>query len=152
MRQGMATIFALVLITSAQVSAYDLTQHEWQHRLLVLIAPQAGDPDIAAQQRDIGQRQDALQDRDIRVIRLYADRGFFEKTALTAQTVQDLRVQLGVTAADRVAILIGKDGGIKKRAALDIELREILLLIDSMPMRRSEMRAKKEAGLPVTPP
>jgi len=63
-----------------------------------------------------------------------------------------MRERLGVTAADRFVLLVGKDGGIKRRAELGTDLREIMLQIDAMPMRRNEIRAKKEAGIPVTTP
>lgn len=143
---------ALIFLVSDQVPAYDLSQHEGRHRLLFLIAPRTDDPDLAAQQHNIEQRRDALLDRDIRLFQLLPNRGFFDEAALSAETVRALRRQLDVTAADRLVILIGKDGGIKRRAELDTDLREILLQIDAMPMRRDEMRAKKEAGIPVTPP
>jgi len=71
---------------------------------------------------------------------------------LSSEAVRALRRQLDVTDADRLVILIGKDGGVKRRAELNTDLREILLQIDAMPMRRDEMRVKKEAGIPVTPP
>ena len=143
---------ALLFIASEQVPAYDLSQYQWHHRLLFLIAPRADDPDLAAQQRDLALRVDALLDRDIRLFRLLPDQGFLGKAALSSEAVRALRRQLDVTDADRLVILIGKDGGIKRRAELDTDLREILLQIDAMPMRRDEMRAKKEAGIPVTPP
>ncbi len=143
---------ALLFIASEQVPAYDLSQHQWRHRLLFLIAPGADDPDLAAQQRDLALKTDALLDRDIRLFRLLPDRGFLGEAALSSEAVGALRQQLDVTDADRLVILIGKDGGIKRRAELDTDLREILLQIDAMPMRRDEMRAKKEAGIPVTPP
>ncbi len=143
---------ALLFIASEQLPAYDLSQHQWRHRLLFLIAPLADDPDLAAQQRDLALRADALLDRGIRLFQLLPDQGFLGEAALSAEAVRALRQQLDVTAADRLVILIGKDGGIKRRGELDTDLREILLQIDAMPMRRDEMRAKKEAGIPVTPP
>ena len=63
-----------------------------------------------------------------------------------------MRDRVEATATDRLMILVGKDGGIKRRAELDTDLREIWLQIDAMPMRRDEMRAKKEAGIRVTRP
>lgn len=152
MRRQLILMILLVLSASEQVLAYDLSEHEWRHRLVFLIAPQANDPDLAAQQHDIAMRRDALVDRDIRVFQLFQDHGFVEETALSAHAVRELRERLGVTATDRLVILVGKDGGIKRRAELNTDLREVLLQIDAMPMRRNEMRAKKEAGIPVTTP
>ena len=54
-RQLMLTIL-LVVTASDQVLAYDLSQHQWRHRLLFLIAPQADDPELATQQQDTAMR------------------------------------------------------------------------------------------------
>jgi len=35
---------------------------------------------------------------------------------------------------------------------VDSDLRELFVQVDSMPMRRAEMSAKRAAGLEVTPP
>lgn len=152
MRRQLILAIGLIFSASDHLPAYDLTQHQWRHRLLFLIAPQADDPGLAAQQREIALQRDALLDRDIRLFQLLPDRGFVEENALSAETALGLRKRLGVTTADRLVILIGKDGGIKRRSALNTDLREILLQIDAMPMRRDEMRAKPKAGIPAPPP
>ncbi len=104
------------------------------------------------QQREIALRSEAVLDRDILVFQLLSDQGSLGETALSAEAVRDLRMQLGVAAEDRLVILIGKDGGIKRRAELDTDLREIFLQIDAMPMRREEMRTKSKVGVPVKLP
>jgi hypothetical protein len=104
------------------------------------------------QQHEIALRRDAVLDRDVLVFQLLPDQGLLGETPLPGESVRALREQLAVAADDRLTILIGKDGGIKKRTSLDTDLRETFLKIDAMPMRRNEIRAKKEAGLPVTPP
>jgi len=152
MRRQLILGLALICCAAGQVPAYDLGQHQWRHRLLFLVAPQAADRELAAQRQYLGLRRDAVLDRDLLVFQLLPDRGFLGEAALSAQAVQVLRKQLGVTAEDRLVILIGKDGGIKRRAELGTDLREIFLQIDAMPMRRDEMRAKTKAGVPVTPP
>jgi hypothetical protein len=137
---------------ASQATAYDLSQHEWRHRLLFLIAPDAEDRDLKMQQREIALRRDALIDRDVLVFQLPPGQGSLGETPLPEESVRALREQLGVAADDRLTILIGKDGGIKRRTVLDTGLRETFLQIDAMPMRRNEIRAKKAAGIPVTPP
>lgn len=152
MRRQLVLGILLVAAASGQLAAYDLSQHQWRHRLLLLIAPRANDPDFAAKVREITLRPDALLDRDTRVFQLLPNQGYVGDTALSPEDVQRLRDRLGVTVEDRLVILIGKDGGIKTQSALNIDLREIFLQIDAMPMRRDEMSAKQEAGIPVTPP
>ena len=41
-------------------------------------------------------------------------------------------------------LLIGKDGGVKLKSAFFVDPREIFEIIDSMPMRRAEMKNKGE--------
>ena len=43
---------------------------------------------------------------------------------------------------DLEALLLGLDGGEKRRAALGTELRSLFLQIDAMPMRRQELRER----------
>jgi len=143
---------ALFCSAAGQASAYDLSQHEWRHRLLFLSAPNLEDQELAAQQHYLDRRRDAVLDRDILVFQLFRDQGFLGETVLSAEDVKTLRQQLDVAAEDRLVMLVGKDGGIKTRTGLDTDLREIFLQIDAMPMRREEMRSKTKAGIPATQP
>jgi hypothetical protein len=145
----------LAVVTSlaaGPAASYDLSEHQWRHRLLFLVAPDDDDPLLAAQQRIIEMRRDAVSDRDIRVFRLYREQGFVEDMELPIRAVTSVREQLGVTPEDRLLILIGKDGGVKRRTELDTDLRDVFLQIDAMPMRRDEMRAKIKTGKDVSPP
>ena len=146
MRRQLVIAMALIILAADQVAAYDLSQHQWRHRLLFLIAPESDDPDLSAQRRDIERRRDAMLDRDLLLFLLLPEHGFFEDHALPIRTVAKLRAQLGVTPEDRLLILIGKDGGEKRRGELRTDLRDIFLQVDAMPMRRDEVRAKREAG------
>ena len=152
MYSRLITGIALVILATGQAAAYDISQHQWRHRLLFLVAPSGDDPDLAAQLRGIELRRDAVLDRDIRVFQLFRDHGFAEERALTTDSARQLRQHLDVTAEDRLVILIGKDGEIKRRTNLNTDLRDVFLQIDAMPMRGSEIRAKKEAGIDVTSP
>ena len=59
-RQLILIILPVVKV-SDQVVAYDLSQHEWRHRLLFLIAPKVNDPDLAAHQHAIAMRRDEMR-------------------------------------------------------------------------------------------
>jgi hypothetical protein len=152
MRRQLILGIALFCAAAGQAEAYDLSEHEWRHRLLFLVAPHAEDADLRTQKREIALRSDAILDRDLIVFELLADQGLRGETPLSREAVGALRRQLDVAAEDRLVILIGKDGGIKRRAGLDTDLADVFLQIDAMPMRRQEMRAKTEAGIPVTTP
>ena len=143
------TLLSLTLVDAA---AYDLRQHQWNQRVLVLVAPASDDPELTAQRHWLEGRRAALADRDMLVIEVWADAGLAGDQPLSSVDAAGLRDRLQVAPGDRLQLLIGKDGGIKRRAALNTDLSESLEQIDAMPMRRQEIRAKQRAGLPVTPP
>ncbi len=140
----------LLTLTSLCAAEYDLAQHAWRERLLILVAPDEDDPGIATQQQRIDGEREAVLDRDLVVLQLFSDHGRVGDQPLTAQSVDALRQQLALDARDRALILIGKDGGIKRRATPETPLSEILVQIDAMPIRRNEMEANTKAG-PRTP-
>ena len=51
----------------------------------------------------------------------------------------------GRTIHDFEVVLIGKDGGVKARTSDPGALQDFLALIDTMPMRRAEMRSRGDA-------
>jgi hypothetical protein len=146
------TAIGLVILAASTASAYDLGQHQWRHRLLFLVAPQGDDPDLSVQRQYLAQRQDAVRDRDLRLFQLFSDHGSVDGRPLSPDSVRQLRQDLGLDPDDRSLVLVGKDGGVKRRADLSTELSDVFRQIDAMPMRRAEMRSKTKAGIEVTSP
>jgi hypothetical protein len=145
-------LLALACVLATPASAYDLAQHLWRDRLLMVVAPTAGDAQAQALLQRLGARADAVADRRLVIFELYRDHGRAGGQPLAGDQVAGLRRDLGATADTRAMVLLGLDGGIKRRTGLDAPLREIFALIDGMPMRQQEIREKRRAGLPVTPP
>ncbi len=134
-------------------TAVELDRHLWQDRLLFLIAPSADDPMVIRQREALNERTDALDDRDLKIFQLYVESpSLFDGEPLADREARELRNKLRSEPTARELILIGKDGSIKRRAPLEIELREIFMQIDDMPMRREEIQEKIEAGQLLTPP
>lgn len=122
----------ILLLLSAAVSAAQppFERWQWQYRIIVIGESQ---PEILAQ---LQANREAIKERDI--IWFYYD----EKTVVTnlpgsfeqKQTNQILQY---FSKMDDLAILIGKDGGIKSRQQhWDLDI--LLAQIDRMPMRRAE--------------
>lgn len=132
--------------------AYDLDQHAWRDRLLVIAAPTQGDPGVQQQRAVIKKRADAIADRQLRVFELFEDGGTRDGIALTPAETAQLRKRFGIGETERVMLLVGYDGGIKRRSSVDTDLRIFFLDIDNMPMRQAEIREKRAAGQPVTEP
>lgn len=142
MRVTHTLLTMLAMLAMQHAAAYDLSQHLWQHRLLFLISDSAADPQLSAQREVIDTLRDEIVDRDLRVFELHTASGNVDGQTLTAEDVAGLRRQLDVRPDDRQLILIGLDGGIKRRGELDTELQAVFGQIDAMPMRRQELRER----------
>jgi len=57
-----------------------------------------------------------------------------------------------VSPDSREPVLVGLDGGTKRRAPLATPLSEIFRHIDGMPMRRQQIQERRRQGLPATEP
>ena len=59
---------------------------------------------------------------------------------LTNSEAEQLRAETGIPAMGFALRLVGKDGGVKLARSKPVPMEEIYALIDTMPMRRSEMK------------
>lgn len=142
-RRAAIALAATLATAAVSVTAYDLEPHRWQDRLLILVAPHADDEVLARQQAALERHRDAVAERHLRVFVLRGEGGTLDGRALGARDVATLRRQLGTAADARELILIGKDGGIKRRGALSTPLVAVFAQIDGMPMRQIEMRQQR---------
>ncbi len=121
----------------------DLSQFQWKNRLLFLFAPNRSHPLFDALQKSIAIEQAEVADRDLVVfVILESGPSRMDMTDLDSQVAQSLRDKFDVRGDQFAVILVGKDGGIKLNQQDETRLDDIFGLIDSMPMRREEMRQK----------
>ena len=98
-------------------------------RRLVIVVGQPNDTRVSQQHAALERDAAALRERDVVV------------QTLTPEAARHERPELGVTTrATFQVLLVGKDGGVKLRRDTPVALAEITALIDTMPMRQSEMR------------
>ncbi len=64
------------------------------------------------------------------------------ETSLSPTEKQYVRQTLGVEPSGFAVVLIGKDGGVKRKETKPIDPNVLFETIDTMPMRRQEMRTK----------
>ncbi len=132
-----------------------LKEFRWQNRPLVILAPSDRNDDYAEQQRKLKGAAKALADREMVVIHALGGSDpsgtttgqieFFNtspprRQTLRAADVDSLREKYGVDGQHFVVLLIGKDGGVKLQSEEPVTTTELFSLIDSMPMRRREIR------------
>lgn len=140
---GIAMMPMMVLAKQDRDMLRSLTYYRWHNRLLVVFAPHAGHEDLAKINRLLQHDGDEADDRDIVVLRvigddLQIDAGHLKPApGLGKKLRRDHKVR-----ADSVSlILIGKDGGEKARQTPGtLNLQKLWDLIDTMPMRRRELR------------
>jgi hypothetical protein len=100
-------------------SEIDLAAHQWKHRVVLLSAPSASDSTYRDQLALFADRKPDMDERDIVVLSQFDSAAF-------------------------QAVLVGKDGGRKREQAKPMDPDDLFALIDSMPMRRSEMRQSRD--------
>ncbi|MEJ2225867.1 MAG: DUF4174 domain-containing protein [Syntrophobacterales bacterium] len=123
----------------------DLDQYTWQNRLLFLFATSAEDPAFQSLSREVDQNLDGIRDRDLLVFRVLSEGlSLLGPQEISPEEAARLRRRFGISPGAFTVVLVGKDGGVKLKRSGQIALSDIFGLIDSMPMRRREMRTKDE--------
>lgn len=154
MRQLKHRLRALLagMLATTTAHSYDIDQHAWRDRLLILAAPDRQRPTLVLKQQTVAARAAAIEDRRLRVFVLAGDAGYRDGSPLSADDVAFLRHAFAIEPDDTAMLLVGLDGEIKRRDTLDTPLSVLFIEVDAMPMRRAEIRAKRAAGEPVTDP
>ena len=138
-------LIALNLCVPGEATPMDLTQFQWKNRLLFLFAPDRSHPFYDHLYSQIVEQKSEVEDRDLVVFSvLLRGSSQMNTTAIDRQEADSFRDRFKIPPNEFSLILIGKDGGIKLRRNDQVDLAEVFELIDSMPMRRNEMRQKNQ--------
>jgi len=142
---GFVTLGILV-VAKALAAEMDLEQFRWKNRLLIVFAPDCNYPLLENLRQDLSASKGEVDDRDLVVLEILADRpSKIGSSPLSPCAAESLRKRFGVSPKSFCLILVGKDGGVKLKRNDAVKLEEIFKLIDSMPMRRDEMRQKGQS-------
>ncbi|MEL6674702.1 MAG: DUF4174 domain-containing protein [Bacteroidota bacterium] len=121
-----------------------ISEHRWEHRLILIFAPQPDHPLLQSQLELLEGQEAALQDRKLKVYQVLPDRyqaGFSKASDWKARENPYLKRRHPQAAFE--IQLIGLDGGIKSAHSQPINPQRFMDLIDSMPMRQAELRRRK---------
>ncbi|MEO1693625.1 MAG: DUF4174 domain-containing protein [Pseudomonadota bacterium] len=114
--------------------------YQWKKRPLIIFAP-ANDTAAWLQQRTLlTSRRRGLRERDMVVIAVLGDRVTTLVGRGPGRSAAALRRRFGVDKDRFRVLLVGKDGGVKLASSAPVSTKRLFGLIDSMPMRRREMR------------
>ncbi|NNF34712.1 MAG: DUF4174 domain-containing protein [Saprospiraceae bacterium] len=129
----MNILFIILLGVLVNQDNSPLNTFKWKNRILII-----------QQQEEFFQTMKTkvkeLKDRDMIIIHIQDDHLYSFPQSLNLDS-KEVTNYFGFEKNNSYVILIGKDGGIKLNKA-STSCNEIFDLIDSMPMRQSEMRKK----------
>lgn len=112
-------------------------------RLLVVFAPDAEDARLGMQRGTLADRAAEAAERDLVVVEALGDgTGVVGEAPLPEGAAAELRLRTGVSASAFAALLIGGDGGEKKRWDGPVSADWVFTAIDALPMRRAELQAR----------
>lgn len=125
----------------AYAAVSSLEQFQWKSRVLVIFADE--DNARAARQENMLMAERAgLDQRDMVVVAVRGDMVAFLFGAGQNLKAEAIRSELdGPGIGEFAAILIGKDGTVKLRAAEPVAAGELFAMVDAMPIRAAEATA-----------
>jgi len=134
----MKKAFTLIITMIMALASYgqDLDEHRWQDRLIIVYA----DFNNEEGQRQIEllrNKPEELRERSVKVY--YRSQGAYRYDFGKKTEISQKKIEFDIPFKVE---LIGLDGGVKFRASEVTEPQVLIDLIDSMPMRKSEMKRK----------
>jgi hypothetical protein len=130
--------------SSSAPTEFSLRAQQWQHRVVLLFAPSEQTPAYQQQMRQWQSAAEGMRDRDLKLVEVIANgQSRADGQPIAAASAEQLRGQFGVAATDCIVILIGKDGGEKRREQAPVDPAVLFRTIDAMPMRQQEMKTQQ---------
>ena len=131
-------ILIFSFLTLLSLTADPLQDFRWKNRILLILPPQ----EIAKINLQLLKHQKAIVERNLIIINLSeSSESFTNQMTLSKDQLQTLRTRYKLNNESKPFFtLIGKDGEEKARQDEQLDLQKIFTLIDSMPMRKAEMK------------
>ncbi len=143
LKRRMNFVFCFFLFLNFSPAQSFLDEHFWQHRVLLIFAPNENHVSLQTQITLLTQKKTEVTERDLLFYKIFAKNGVTPQLQLLSEkeTIA-LRKKFNIEEHQYVVILIGKDGKEKLRRWEIVMPQEIFELIDAMPMRQAEMSRK----------
>ena len=141
---SMKTLFFIIAFVPIMICAQDLKSHQWKDRILLLFADSYDYAELLKQIEDLSKKDKDLKERKLEVYQITSSsyvRGLEKATIIRSVTLYN---RFNRDKKPFKVILIGLDGGVKKKTTSFINATEIFDTIDQMPMRQQELRSKNE--------
>lgn len=112
-----------------------LRKYQWKKRVVLYMATSETVSEFIQQNKILQEDTAGIRDRDIVI---------YQESGNSGSPSKILYEKYGDPDKDFTFVLIGKDGGVKWKTNSTASLEELFRRIDSMPMRQSEIRKKKQ--------
>ncbi|WP_324025671.1 DUF4174 domain-containing protein [Maribacter sp. BPC-D8] len=136
--KSLKIIFIFIMMYSFNMEAQDLSDYKWKNRIIILYENDTNITDVKSALEIIDNNASKFTERALLVF-VYKDNLLY---SVDRKPTEIKKSEILPETYDGY-ILIGKDGGIKSKTTYPFNLEKLLDLIDSMPMRKSEMRYNK---------
>jgi glutathione peroxidase len=122
----------------------NLAEYAWKNRIIVIFGESQNDVAYQSFREKWDGRREETSDRDLLLVTIFEDGdSHIGESSITRASAKKLRSEFQAEPHTMTFVLIGKDGTEKLRKA-EVDLDEIFEIIDTMPMRKREMRAKAQ--------
>lgn len=130
-------------VTSNEVLALDLSKYRWKNRVIISFISESGYSEAHQLSKNRDLALNGWNDRDLVLIELGPNNiVMINGLSHNNMNTENLKNYFSADKYDYLAILVGKDGNEKLRSQKAITNEAIFKLIDTMPMRKQEMKNK----------
>ena len=132
-------VFTLYLMANTQINPIE--SHKWEKRILIFSASSPTNIGYKRQEQLMSKSKKGMKERDLIIYKLYDDHWLDPKgNPLIKGQAEAIRTSYDIPSGQFMVVLIGKDGSVKMRKDDIVSTQEIFTLIDSMPLRKQEIR------------
>ncbi|MFK7969394.1 MAG: DUF4174 domain-containing protein [Bacteroidia bacterium] len=137
-------ITALIFFFIAMLPQSPILQHRWNQRVVLVFSGEGS----TLNQEQIAALLPGTPEWNDRKLALYDIQGEGgidgDGNYISVEHSRQLRKGYGISLGEFVVILVGLDGKEKLRSTSPVNRQEIFNLIDTMPMRKTEMEGQKQ--------
>ena len=130
--------------TKVEKGMFDVKELKWKNRILVAKLNTVESAESATLRATLSQRQTEVDNRHLVLIQLCEEsESLIDQQRLTVAEAQAINTHFGLKDTKKGIWLVGKDGTIKASYELPLDIDAVFALIDTMSMRKDEMKFDK---------
>ena len=137
----------LLFGSSTALNAGSLDGYLFDTRPVILFTSSPSNPKFVQQLSAFAQYECEFFKRDLEVLTVVSNgTSVIDGSILSNEDVSFLKDELEVGPYTELLVLVGKDGRVKLRAHMPLSARDLIRLVDAMPMRRIEVATRPTVG------